>query len=86
VILTNGLAPTKSLRAEQIINASLLAKSKGFEPHINKKYQFYDWVIGVENDQLYEAAASGKAVTLINNGFGENMFRKMFPDCEIVKL
>ena len=43
-----------------------------------------EWVLGVECDSVWEAASKGMPATLVSTGFGENMFRKMFPKCEIM--
>ena len=62
------------------------AKSKGFDVNINDSWENYDWIISVENEYLYEAAAAGKKVTLISTGIGENLFKSMFPKGEIISL
>ena len=86
VILTNGTLPVKSLSGEQIQKIINYSKSKGCEPQLNQNYKDFDWIIGVENENLYLAASEGKNVTLIPTGFGENLFKRMFPDAEILKL
>jgi hypothetical protein len=86
VLLTNCCSPVKSLNHYQIKSAIQLAELKNCTIAINEPYENYDWVIGVENEQLYEAAAQGKKVTLIPTGIGENLFKKMFPFAEIVEM
>lgn len=86
VILTNGVLPTKTLTAEQIKKAIKYAENKGFIPEINTSIDGAKYVIGVENEQLYEAAVKGSQVCLISTGLGENLFKKMFPDNEITKF
>ena len=85
-LLTNGLFPTKSLSGEQIKKAISFIKSKKLEANLNCDIKDVDWVISVENEQLVLAAEAGKKVTLIPTGFGENLFKKMFPSCEILKI
>ena len=76
----------RSLNHYQIKSAIELAELKNCTIAINEPYANYDWVIGVENEQLYEAAAEGKKVTLIPTGIGENLFKKMFPFAEIIQM
>ena len=86
VLLTNCCAPVRSLNHYQIKSAIELAELKNCTIAINEPYANYDWVIGVENEQIYEAAAEGKKVTLIPTGIGENLFKKMFPFAEIIQM
>lgn len=86
VILTNGNLPVKSLTENQLNQAILHAKKNGCNPEINKSIDKIDWIIGVENEDLYKAASQGKKVTLIPTGFGENLFNRMFPRSEILAI
>lgn len=86
VILTNGILPTKSLNGEQIKKAIKYAENKGFVPEMNTSIEEAKCVIGVENEHLFEAGVNGSEVILVNVGLGENLFKKMFPLCEVVKF
>lgn len=86
LLLTTANPPTRSLNANQIAQALSYIKTQGCEVQINKKIDDFDWIIGVENENLYEAASQGKKVTLIPTGFGENLFKKMFPASEILRI
>ena len=86
VLLTNGIQPVSSLTGNQIKAVIEHIRSKGVEPVLNAKDNHYGWWVGVECEQLYEAAAAGKDITLIPTGFGENMFKKMFPGIKIFDL
>lgn len=86
VLLTNGWHPNRSLSGDQIRLALDLVRARGSDAQINKPVGGFDWVVGVECDQLWEAAAEGKCVTLISSGFGENLFLRMFPEGEIISL
>lgn len=86
VLLTNGIQPVSSLTGNQIKAAIEYIRSTGVEPVLNEKENHYGWYVGVECEQLYEAAAEGKQITLIPTGFGENMFKKMFPGIKILNL
>lgn len=85
-LITNGNHPTRSLSHKQINAASQYIASKGCLYEINKDFNNFEWAIGVESDQLYEAAAAGKKVTLISTGNGDNLFANMFPNAEILRL
>lgn len=86
VLLTKGIAPTKSLSYQQIKATMEYVESKGMPLELNQDYDNFDWVIGVENENLYEAAVAGKKVTLIPTGNGENLFKRMFPKAEILQF
>ena len=86
VLLPNGSFPNRNLSYKQIQAVTDYVRSQGCELSINKPYESFDWIISVENEYLYKAAASGKRVTLIPTGIGENIFKSMFPDGEILKL
>jgi hypothetical protein len=85
-LLTSCNPPTRSLNGFYIQKAIQFIRQKGCEPVLNKSIDAFDWIIGVENDALYEAAAMGKRVTLISTGLGENLFRSMFPRAQIIHL
>ena len=84
LLLPHAHAPTRSLNSRQISDVILHVEKQGFSVHFNKKINDFDWILGVENESLYEAAALGKRITLVPTGFGENLFRKMFPLAEIL--
>jgi len=83
VLLTTCNPPVRELTGLQISNIIKFIKNCGCNPAINEKINNFDWVVSVENEFLYEAASSGKRTTLIPTGFGENLFRRMFPQAEI---
>jgi len=85
-LFPHGNYPIKSLSGEEIEKAAVLIRKRGCEPKINCNIEEVNWVVGVENEQVYKAGALGKKVSLISNGFGENIFKKMFPAGEIIKL
>lgn len=84
--LTNCYAPTRSLSGFQIQKVCQIIRNKGCEPVLNRPFEGFDWVVSVENEVLYEAAAMGKRVTLISTGLGENLFRTMFPGAQILHV
>ena len=86
VLLTNGIAPVRSLNGDQIKLAISHIQNKGYDLEINEQINNAGWVVGVENEQFYQAAVDGKAVTLIPTGFGENIFKKLFPGGQILKI
>lgn len=55
----------------------------------NNKFKFLDevgWVIGVENEFLFEAVRRGIKTTLIPTGFGNNLYKLLSPFGEITTL
>ena len=86
VVLTNGIIPVKPLNGNQIKEIIEYVRSQGKEPILNGDINDASWVLGVECENLYLAAAAGKRVTLIPTGFGENLFKNMFPESEIQRL
>lgn len=83
VLLTKGIVPIKSLTTSQI---DQIIKKIGHKPEINGSIHDAGWIISVENEHLYESAIAGKRVTLISTGFGDNLFKNMFPKSEIWTL
>lgn len=86
VLLTDGNAPVKSLTEDQIKSAKKHIQEKGYHLEVNGKTEDAGWIVGVENEDFYQCAAEGKAVTLIPTGFGENLFKKMFPSGQVLKI
>jgi len=86
VLLTNGILPTKTLSASQIQKAIQYIQNKGFNPEINGSIETAGWVVGVENEHLFNAAANGKRTTLIPTGLGTELFKSMFPNGELLTL
>ena len=86
VLLTNGVSPVKCLTGEQIKKVTEYIKNKGCTYTINGSIYDAEWVIGVENEDLYLAASKGKYTVLIPTGFGENIFKSMFNNIEILTL
>lgn len=86
VLLTNGIIPTKTLSSQQIQNAIKHIQKNGYEPELNTSIENAGWVVGVENEQLFQAAADGKKVTLIPTGLGTALFKEMFPKGELLSL
>jgi hypothetical protein len=84
VISPLGGYPTKNLTKPQISKLKKMA--------INQKYQIGEgledagWVIGVENEELFEAAALGIKTTLVKTGTGANLYQKMFPQGEVIEI
>lgn len=88
LIFSEALSPTRSLTPAQVEKVVEFTKGKGGNlVKINPKNNFDGrWAIGVECEELFRAGAMGLRVTLIPTGFGENLFKKMFPSGEIFRL
>ncbi len=61
-----------------------MGRKAGYETEINGNLETAGWVIGVENRFIWEAAALGIKTTLIETGIGTNLYRKMFPQNEVI--
>ena len=81
VICPNGKFPTKSLTPQQIETAKIRTYAE-----VNNNIDGANWVIGVENEQLFKAAMQGIRTTLIPTGLGTNLYKKLFPSGEIMVL
>lgn len=86
VLLTNAIFPTKTLTAKQIQEAISLITKNRFDVDINGSIESAGWVVGVENENLFLAAAMGIKTTLIPTGLGTNLFKSMFTKGEILNL
>lgn len=83
-IITSSCFPTKDLNQDQIDAAKLYARSQGFDPQLNADVCKSGMVIGVESVPLVEALILGKRTLLIPTGVGENIFKKIFANIEIL--
>ncbi len=81
-----GSYPAHSLNVDQIDIIKDHAKNLGFNVNVNCGIDGAGWVIGVENEFIFEAASRGIKTSLIPNGLGTNLYKKMFPCGEIFKI
>jgi len=76
--------PSKSLNNIQIQKIKEVAEKE--------KYTFTEntlnagWIIGPENYELFLAASKGVRTSLVPTGYGENLYKTMFPNGEILIL
>lgn len=84
VLITKCSPPVKTLSGTQI--NKILKQYNHLNPAMNQPINDFDLVIGVESDELYEAGAQGKMISLIPTGFGKNLFKSMFPWGEILNI
>lgn len=75
-IAKNGLLPMKQ---DQIDKIRKHANKKACEVDFDG-----DWIVGIESEDLLKNALKGKPITLINSGFGEKLYKKVFPHIEII--
>ena len=84
-VYPNGNYPTKSLTSDQVKKLYTFATDKGYRIAMeNENPDEVDWAIGVENKEIFTAAAEGIKTTLIITGLGGNLFKCMFPNGEIL--
>lgn len=86
VIYPQAFFPSKSLTDEQIRKIMDMARKQEYEPRVNGPIEDAEWVIGPENEQVFEAAAQGYKTTLVATGIGENLFKSMFPHNGVVRI
>lgn len=81
VLCPNGTLPTKSLTPQQVE-----AVKRRTNAEISNDINGANWVIGVENEQIFQAAMQGIRTTLIPTGLGTDLYKKLFPSGEIMVL
>ena len=86
LIKTNGNYPTGNLLKSQIKTLQKIAFQNGFKVEIDGDWQNAGIVYGVESVELFEAAARGIKSYLIPTGNGEQLFKKMFKNGEILHI
>lgn len=80
VIFPNGVIPTKSIDVEKLRKICMM---KGYTTIVGGSLDGAGWVVGVENEYLYEAGIRGIRTTLIPTGIGTKLYKKLFPKGEI---
>jgi len=80
-IIDHGTVPTVPLSLQQRAKAIKLAQNYGCQ----ETNALADWVIGVESEELYDAAISGKKTSLISTGTGEELYKSLF-NGEVLKF
>jgi hypothetical protein len=86
LISPEGVIPTKSLTAQQIDRCRHLARDEGLEVEVGNNFQGAAWVIGVENEFLFAAAARGIQTALVPTGLGTKLYQNMFERAEVLEL
>ena len=88
LIAAHGLIPTKSLRPEQVDKIKQYVLAQEMTPLVEGQvnHQEAEWVIGVESVALFGGGANGAKVSLVPTGLGTNLFKKLFPEGEILKF
>ena len=86
VLLTEGNFPTKNLEKEKIEKIKSYLENKGISVSINESIEKFNWIVSVENEQLFLAAKENKKITLIPSGVGTNLFKKMFENAEVLNV
>lgn len=86
LIKTNGNYPTGNLLKSQIKTLQKIAFQNGFKVEIDGDWQNAGIIYGVESVELFEAAARGIKSYLIPTGNGEQLFKKMFKNGEILHI
>jgi len=87
LISPEGVIPTHSLTQDQIAKCRELAEAEGLEVVVGNDFKGAAWVIGVENEYLFAAAAHGIQTALVPTGLGANLYQNMFGErAEVLEL
>lgn len=78
IIYPKGNLPTRSLTNETLDKLIPYCTSKGYQVQIEGNIDEADWVVGVENEQLFLAGFKGIKTSLIPTGVGTNFYQKLF--------
>jgi len=84
VVISKGNYPTRNLTKPQISKLKGMATMQGYE--IGETLEGVGWVIGVESEELFEAAGKGIKTTLVKTGIGDKLYKKMFPQGEVISI
>ncbi len=88
VITTKAAQPTKPMNERQISQYTAEATYSGYQVWVDPSkgaLESAGWVIGVENEILFEAAGMGIKTSLVPNGIGTQLYQLMFPKGEVLK-
>jgi hypothetical protein len=83
VIVSQGGHPTKSLTSRQMELLVKRGKSEGYDIQIGGDASNAGWVMGVESQEIFEAAGRGAKTLLVPTGLGADLYKKMYPFGEI---
>lgn len=87
VIITEGNYPTKPLEKIQIEKLKSIAFSKGMSIEINSNNIIgAGLVLGVESVALAEAAYQGIETHLVPTGVGTRLYKRIFPNLNLVHI
>jgi hypothetical protein len=86
VLITQGMLPTRSLNSEEIQSYKKLMLAEGCNLSVDGDIEDAEFVIGVESEKVFQAAADGARTVLVATGFGENLFKCMYPKNTVLKL
>jgi hypothetical protein len=86
IIMPHGIIPTHSMSDAQIEECKRRAEKKKFIPEVSNNFANAGWVIGVENEYFFAAAAHGLKTSLVPTGLGTNLYRKMLERAEVLDL
>lgn len=86
LIVTKGSHPTKPLTMDQVNKLKRMAVARGMEYEIDTDIKGTGLVVGVESVQICEAAASGIETILIPTGVGSRLYKKLFPNLQLLHI
>lgn len=86
VLVTQGMLPTRSLNQEEIQSYKKHMLAEGCNLSVDGDVTDAEFVMGVESASVFQAAADGARTVLIATGFGENLFKCMYPRNTVLKF
>lgn len=86
VIVNEGAFPTVPMIERQVQIVKRYARERGLEPVVGGPVETAGLVIGVESPGLFRAAALGLPTALVPTGVGTSLYKKMFPNGEILRV
>jgi hypothetical protein len=86
VICTKSHHPTKPLLKRQIQTLKRIAIDEGYEPMVDTDIDNAGLVMGVECQNLFEAASRGIETRLVPTGVGTRLYKRMFQRVKVLDL
>lgn len=86
VICKEAVTPTKPLSQQDVDRLQQIYRSEGYSVEVEGDIHNAGLVVGVESPKLFEAGLLGIKTTLIDTGVGSTLYKKLFPQGEILRL
>lgn len=86
VVYTKGMLPTKSIdkNTTEIIVDKI--KRQGYQTYVDLDVEDPGYIVSVENEFLVKAGLQKTKIGLIPTGLGTELYKKIFPTVDILKI